>query len=169
MKTIDYLVENLQELPNLAKKTAPSVKASFKKLQKKKPKDLDNFVHELHDEYFDQVDCLSCGNCCRTLGPRLSDRDIERLAKHLRIKPSEFVEKYLRIDEDNDYVFKTMPCPFLADDNYCLVYEYRPKACREYPHTNRRKFVQILNLSLKNRETCPVVYKISNDIVEKYG
>lgn len=168
-KSISYLIEHIIELPKLAKKTEPKVNTVFKKLIKRKPKDLDEFVHELHEQYFNEVDCLNCGNCCRSLGPRLTDRDIDKLAKNQKQRPAVFTEKYLRIDEDNDFVFKSMPCPFLAEDNFCFVYENRPKACREYPHTNRKKIVQILNLTLKNRETCPVVYKIADDIVEHYG
>jgi Fe-S-cluster containining protein len=166
--SLKYLMEHIEDLPQTAKKSLQGIKPVLKRIKKKKPKDLDTFVHNLHEEYFQEVDCLSCGNCCKSLGPRITDRDIDRLVKHLRIKPSAFVEKYLRIDEDNDYVFKSMPCPFLDDDNYCMVYEYRPKACREYPHTNRPKFVQILDLSLKNCETCPVVCKILIDVQEKY-
>jgi len=167
--SLKYLIENIEKLPQIAKKSLPDIKSVFKKIKKKKPKDLDIFVHNLHDEYFEEVDCLSCGNCCRSLGPRITNRDIDRLAKHLRIKPSAFVEKYLQIDEDKDYVFKSMPCPFLDDDNYCLVYEHRPKACREYPHTDRPKFVQILDLSLKNCETCPIVLKVCENISRKYS
>jgi Fe-S-cluster containining protein len=165
---IQKLIEEINSLPNLAKKTEPAIKAVFNKLKSRKPKDLDNFVQGLHVDYFSEIDCLSCGNCCRSLGPRITESDIDRLAKAQKIKPSVFIEKYLLVDEDKDFVFKSMPCPFLAADNYCLVYENRPKACREYPHTDRRKFVQILDLSLKNRETCPVVYKISEDITQKY-
>ncbi len=91
------------------------------------------------------------------------DKDVERLAKHFKIKPSQFVEEYLYIDEESDYVFRKTPCPFLLSDNYCMVYESRPKACREYPHTDRKRFYQILNLTLKNTEVCPAVY----DVVER--
>ena len=108
----------------------------------------------------DDFDCLSCSNCCRTLGPRITDRDIEKIASALRIKPKDVVERYLRIDEDGDYVFKTMPCPFICDDNYCSIYNDRPKACREYPHTDRKKFYQIYNLTIKNSETCPAIQLI---------
>nr|MDK7631844.1 YkgJ family cysteine cluster protein [Globicatella sanguinis] len=82
-------------------------------------------------------------NCCKTTGPLFTQKDIERLAKVFRMKPSLFIEKYLRIDEDNDYVLQQLPCPFLDSENYCLVYEDRPKACKEYPHTDRKKFHQI--------------------------
>ena len=115
-----------------------------------------------HEEAFEKIDCLKCANCCRNYSPRFKTPDIKRISKHLKIKPSEFTGKYLRIDEDNDFVFKSMPCPFLALDNYCSIYEVRPKACKNYPHTDRRKFVQLLDITLKNTAVCPGVYEIVN-------
>lgn len=135
-------------------------KQFFKRLKKVKPKLLDKVIHPLHNEVFECVDCLQCANCCTTTGPLFTDKDISRIAKYLRIKPSEFVTQYLRIDEDRDYVLKTVPCAFLGDDNYCSIYDVRPKACREYPHTDRIKQYQLLKLTEKNVEVCPAVFNI---------
>lgn len=157
-----------QELAQRAQRTHAQVQQAFRRIQKKKPAELDTIVLSLHEQAFEQIDCLACANCCRTLGPRLSDKDIDKLARHLRLRPSEMVERHLRIDEDGDYVFRQMPCPFLAADNYCTVYADRPKACREYPHTDRRRFVQLLPLTLRNRATCPAVYQIAEQLVLHY-
>jgi Fe-S-cluster containining protein len=54
----------------------------------------------------------------------------------------------------------SVPCTFLGADNYCSIYEVRPKACREFPHTDRKKFQQISNLTLKNVAICPAAYAI---------
>lgn len=135
-------------------------KVLVKKLKKSKPKNLDTIVHGLHDEVFEKIDCLDCANCCKTTSPAIYERDIDRLAKHLKIKPSKLIEQYLQKDTDNDYVFKSAPCPFLDHENYCMVYESRPLACREYPHTNRKRFYQVLDLSLTNTEICPAVAEI---------
>jgi len=83
------------------------------------------------------------------------------MAKHLRIKPGYFIETYLRIDEDKDYVLKQAPCPFSGSDNYCSVYEARPNACREYPHTDRKRMEQILDLTYRNTLVCPAVLEIT--------
>lgn len=132
----------------------------FKRLKKIKPKVLDKLIHPLHEEVFECTNCLKCANCCTTTGPLFTDKDISRIAKHLRIKPFEFTQQYLRIDEDRDYVLKSVPCTFLGEDNYCSIYEVRPKACREYPHTDRKKQNQLLNLTEKNIEVCPAVFNI---------
>jgi Fe-S-cluster containining protein len=152
--------KSLEQLPSLAGNEAAENKAFFTKLSKKQIKQLDNEVHAIHDEVFDEIDCLDCANCCKSLGPRITDRDIERMGKALKMKSAAVVDQYLRIDEDGDFVFREMPCPFLAYDNYCLIYDNRPKACREYPHTDRKKFYQIRNLTLKNVATCPAVYEV---------
>ena len=162
MDKIEY--KNPEELKILTDKTRSETGAFLKKLKKKKPGNLDTIVLALHHEAFSGFDCLTCANCCKTIGPRLIDKDIERLAKHLKLKPSEFIEQYIAVDEDNDFVFRDRPCPFLLPDNYCMVYENRPKACREYPHTDRKRLYQILNLTHKNCETCPVVFSILEEI-----
>jgi uncharacterized protein len=129
-------------------------------LKKKDPRKVDDIFHATHDEVFETVDCLTCANCCKTTSPIFYENDIQRLAKAFRIKPGEFIEKYLRVDEDKDYVLKSSPCPFLDDENYCMVYEDRPKACREYPHTHRKKIVQIMELTQKNTLVCPAVFEM---------
>lgn len=132
----------------------------LKLLKRTEPKNLDDRFHTLHQEVFEQIDCLACANCCKTTSPIFISADIDRLAKTLRMKPSEFVATYLRVDDDKDYVLQTAPCPFLGADNKCLVYEDRPRACREYPHTDRKRMYQILDLTLKNTLVCPAVSRI---------
>lgn len=134
----------------------------YKRLQQKKPKNLDDEFHQLHDEVFETMDCLECANCCKTTSPIFKDRDIDRLAKAFKIKPAQFIALHLKVDEDGDYVLKSSPCPFLDEENYCTVYNDRPTACREYPHTNRKRMVQILNLTYANTMVCPAVLEITN-------
>lgn len=124
----------------------------------------DQIFHELHKKEFERIDCLECAKCCRDLGPLLTDRDIQKLSQFLKMKPSVFTEEYLRIDEDGDFVFKSMPCPFIGDDNYCSVYESRPSACRDYPHTDRKNMKGILDICIKNAAFCPAVENILAEI-----
>jgi len=166
MKKTEY--KTPEELKMLTGKTQAETRSFLKKLKKKPPRNLDEIVHGLHEEAFSEFNCLDCANCCKTIGPRLIDKDIERLARHLKMKPSVFMEQYILTDEDGDFVFREHPCPFLLPDHYCMVYENRPKACREYPHTDRKRFYQILTLSHKNCETCPVVFEIFEEMKKKF-
>ena len=150
----------IKKLPKQAKDKHKENKAFFAKLKKKPPKQLDYTMQELHAAEFEKTDCLECANCCKTTGPLFTTKDIERIAKHFRLKPQQFIEQYLRIDEDRDYVLQQVPCAFLGADNYCAIYDVRPKACREFPHTDRKKFQQISHLTLKNVAICPAAYNI---------
>lgn len=142
-------------------------KQFFKQLKRIPEKKLDQLFHEEHDQVFQSIDCLSCANCCKTTSPIFRDVDIRRLSKRLRVKPSEFVDTYLHLDKEDDYVLNVAPCPFLQDDNKCSVYEDRPLACREYPHTNRKKMHQILPLTLRNTLVCPAVGRMVENLKEK--
>ena len=142
-------------------------KKLFNQLRRQKPRQLDGLMHEAHDRAFSCIDCLECANCCTTTGPLLTDTDIKRVSKHLRMKDVDFVSQYVRVDEDGDQVFESMPCPFLGADNHCSIYEHRPKACRDYPHTDRVKQHQVLNLHMTNASTCPAVERILEEISEK--
>ena len=157
-----------ERLSDLAKNNKRENQKIIERLKARKPKDLDKVTNHLHREAFSHINCLDCANCCKTLGPRIVQKDIDRISKFLNLKPDELIAQYLRIDEDGDHVFKSMPCPFLADDNNCLVYEVRPKACADYPHTDRRKIHQILDLTLKNTHTCPAVFEIVENLKKHY-
>ena len=152
--------DRINNLPKIAKDKHKENKNFFSKLKKKPPKQLDYVMMELHEAEFNRTDCLTCANCCKTTGPLFTDRDIDRISKHLRLKPQHFISQYLRVDEDKDYVLKKVPCTFLGLDNHCSIYEVRPKACREFPHTNRKKFHQISNLTIKNVAICPAAFNI---------
>lgn len=115
---------------------------------------------ELHDQAFAKIDCLDCGNCCKNYSPRFKQPDIKRIAKALKMKEGEFTQQYLRLDEDNDYVVKQSPCPFLGADNYCSIYEDRPADCRRYPYTAEDVLLKRVSLTLKNATSCPAVFTV---------
>lgn len=137
-----------------------AMRATLKKLKQKPPRDLDEQFEKLHNQAFKKIDCLQCGNCCKTTSPMLFEKDIERLSARFKMKPGDFVTQYLTLDTDGLYCLQQTPCPFLGDDNACAVYDDRPKACREFPHTNHRKMHTHLALAHHNIEICPAVFAI---------
>lgn len=163
------MIIDLDEHKEKASNKAKENKSFLAKLKKKKPKDLDYQTLQFHHEAFEKIDCLECANCCKSISPIVIDRDLDRIAKHLKMKPGELIDQYFNLDSDGDYVFKETPCPFLMPDNYCMIYEVRPRACREYPHTDRKRFVQILNLTYKNTHICPAVYDVVDNLKKVYG
>jgi Fe-S-cluster containining protein len=142
-------------------------KALLDRIKNRPPNHLDSTVHDLHHKAFEKIDCLRCANCCKTTSPLITPTDIDRMAKRLRMKPSEFIETYLNIDEEGDYVFRSAPCPMLDSDNYCKIYNERPTACRTYPHTDRKKFYQLSKITYQNSFICPAVQDILNGLRQK--
>lgn len=127
-------------------------KGNFNRMLKVLPK--------FHEEAFAEIDCLKCANCCKNYSPRFKQPDIKRIAKVLKIKEGELVEKYLRLDEDSDYVVKHSPCPFLDSDNTCSIYEDRPSDCRRYPYSDEDVFLKRKELTLKNATFCPIALTV---------
>lgn len=151
---------DLQRFKQHAAQRAELNKKFLQALKKKDARRVDDAFHAAHDAVFEETDCLACANCCKTTSPIFYENDIDRIARALRMRPGDFIARYLRVDEDNDYVLQTPPCPFLGADNYCSIYDHRPKACREYPHTNRKKMVQIMELTYRNTLVCPAVLEM---------
>jgi len=120
----------------------------------------------LHEEAFSKINCLECAACCKNYSPRFKTPDIKRISKHLRLKESDFIEKYLHLDEDGDYVVKSKPCPFLGADNYCSIYEVRPSDCERFPYTDEDVFVKRTQITLKNAEFCPIAMHVLDRLIE---
>ena len=152
--------DKIEDIQKLSKINFKENTAFFKKLKKKLPKQFDYLMNDLHDDEFSKTDCLECANCCKTTSPIFTTKDILSISKHLKLKSDKFVSEYLTMDSDNDYVLKGSPCTFLNEDNSCFIYDFRHKACREYPHTNRKNFHKISHLTMKNIEICPAAFNI---------
>lgn len=139
------------------------IEAWIKQLRKRK--DADDLFQEAHYEVFAKTNCLSCANCCKTTGPLITETDIDRISAKLKLKALDFIKLYLIKDpDDGQWMMNTLPCPFLLPDNFCSIYEFRPKACREFPHTDRKRINQILKLTAKNAEICPAVDEIWTEV-----
>lgn len=149
--------ELIQDWKNNAANRKKEHKKLLNKLKKENKKEVDELAASLHKEVFEEIDCLNCANCCKTISPIVRDADIRRMARFLKIKETQLIEDYLLVDKE-DYSMNSSPCPFLSPDNYCSIYEARPKACRSYPHINHQPFTGINNLHARNASSCPAVF-----------
>lgn len=131
----------------------------FSFLEKNKHHISDDTVKHIHEAVFEKTDCLECGNCCKSAPPIIKNQDIKRIAKHLAIPPKTFKRKYVLEDIDGSLSFNYVPCHFLQEDNRCSIYEVRPEACRDYPHTDQH-FFKRKELHKENSIICPAVEKI---------
>ncbi len=123
----------------------------------------DRILRRIAEGIQDQFDCTVCANCCRTSTTEVTGRDIEHLARHLRISPEQFVAGYTAIDaEDGTRILKFTEgtgCVFL-EGNLCGVYEARPGTCQRYPHLVRGNgSIASRMWSFVDRASiCPIVY-----------
>lgn len=158
----------MQELPVNWEKISEEKQKVYKNyLQRANKNTVLKALPQLHDEAFEKIDCLKCANCCRNYSPRFKTPDIKRIAKHLKMKEGDFIETYLRLDADGDYVANRAPCPFLGEDNFCGIYEHRPSDCVRFPYTDEDVIIKRQSLTLKNSSFCPIVFYVLENLVAK--
>ena len=144
------------------------LREDFEKLKSVPSKKLDDFFEREHQSVFEKTNCLECANCCKSYSPIIEPNEISDLMKNMGVLPDVFWKEYVEMDQDGDFVFKSQPCPNLdLDTNYCKIYENRPRACREYPHTNHKKMNAHLDLLQINVEICPAASQIVQNILDK--
>ncbi len=146
--------------PNWQKESKEHQKSYKRLLEKGNKNKILRALPDLHEEAFGKINCLECANCCKNYSPRFKQPDIRRIAKTLKIKEGDLVSRYLRLDEDGDFVSRTAPCPFLADDNTCSIYDDRPSDCARYPYTDEDVMVKRVGLTLKNATVCPATFYV---------
>ena len=156
-------------LHNWSKKSAERQKHYSQLLKRADQQRVLKILPDLHEEAFAKIDCLKCGNCCKNYSPRFKTPDIKRISKHLKMRESVFIETYLRLDEDGDFVTKSAPCPFLGSDNFCGIYDVRPSDCARYPYTDEDVFLKRRQLTLKNSTVCPAAFYVLEKISELSG
>lgn len=120
----------------------------------------DQKVQNIHDQIFEEINCLECANCCKTTPALLTGPDIKRIAKFLKMPPKIFNRQYLLEDVNGEMSFRKVPCVFLEKDNWCSIYEVRPESCQDYPHTGSGSFRKRAGLHKENLKVCPAAFEI---------
>lgn len=123
-------------------------------------------LQDIHEEATAKIDCLACARCCKSYSPRFKTPDIKRISRHLGLRESVFIDTYLRVDEEGDFVVKSAPCPFLGADNFCSIYDVRPSDCARFPYTDEDVLLKRKQLTLKNVEFCAITYLVLEKLVE---
>jgi Fe-S-cluster containining protein len=156
-------VEDL--LNNWEKKSAEHQKNYQHYLKKANKNKLLKALPDLHEEAFEKINCLDCANCCKNYSPRFKMPDIKRISKVLGMKETAFIEQYLQMDNEGDYVVKSTPCPFLGADNFCSIYDHRPSDCSRFPYTDEDVLLKRPQITLKNSSFCPAVYYVLENLM----
>ena len=133
----------------------------------------DRILRRIAVDVEEQIDCTQCANCCRVASAKVAERDVERLAKYLRIKPARVMADYVVESEEEGLVLrrdKKTGCVFLSG-NECTVYDARPESRQRFPHVVRG------NGSLASRMWefvdracyCPIVYNSLEAFKDELG
>ncbi|MBK6936094.1 MAG: YkgJ family cysteine cluster protein [Chitinophagaceae bacterium] len=91
-----------------------------------------------------------------------TNKDIKRIAAHLKMTPNDFRTKWLKQERggDRDWMNKTEPCQFLdPKTHFCSIYEVRPADCAGFPHLSK-KFKDFGHIHKQNVEYCPATYRL---------
>ena len=148
------------KLDNWEKRSKEHEKQYKQLLQRADKNKVLKLLPDFHEEAFTKINCLHCANCCKGYSPRFKTPDIKRISKYVGMKEGDFIEKYLDLDKEGDYVTKTSPCPFLDADNYCGIYDHRPSDCARFPYTDEDVILKRPLITLKNSTFCPAVYYV---------
>ena len=78
-----------------ARKRKP-LTAFLLKLDKIVPEDMPKVVAKVDATVWKDVNCMECANCCKTMTPTFTKKDIKRISGHLGMQPKEFIDKWLK-------------------------------------------------------------------------
>jgi len=129
-------------------------------------------LKHIAEEVAEATDCLACANCCRVATARVTERDIERLAKFLGMPRAELLRDYTSESEEEGRILRRSEagCVFL-NGNECTVYEGRPDSCRDFPHLTHGPGSFLSRMwQMPDRATyCPIVYNSLEAFKEETG
>jgi Fe-S-cluster containining protein len=154
-------------LHNWSKKSTEHHKQYKQFLAKASKNDVLKVLDEIHEEAVLKINCLDCAACCKNYSPRFKTPDIKRISRYVSLKEGVFIEKYLTLDQEGDYVLQSKPCPFLSQDNSCSIYDVRPSDCARFPYTDEDVILKRPSLTLKNATFCPIVYYVLENLLVK--
>ena len=153
---------NLRSFKLQFKRYKKSFRTFLTKLENNPPKGLHAKLVAADKEVWKEIDCLSCGNCCKKMTPTFSTTDLKRISSHFEMTVEEFKNKWLKFDKkDKDWQNKKQPCQFLnLKDNKCSIYAIRPSDCAGFPHITKKKPLDYLHIHKQNIEYCPATFKM---------
>lgn len=139
------------------------------RLEKNPPAQLDKMTAAVEKEVWQEIDCLTCANCCKTMTPTYTPKDIKRISAHFNMTAQEFKDKWLKKERSTgDWMNKSTPCQFLdLKTNMCNIYSIRPADCAGFPHLPKRKMVDYMHIHKQNVEYCPATYRMVEKMKEK--
>jgi Fe-S-cluster containining protein len=152
---------NLRSFRNLVFQNKKRLRTFLARLEKKPSGPVRLITLEANELAWSKTDCMDCANCCKTMSPTYTQKDIARISKFLGMTRKAFVEKWLYKDRVGDWINKKQPCQFLdLKTHMCNVYEVRPGDCAGFPYHGTKKIKDYGHVFKQNVEFCPATYRL---------
>ena len=152
---------NLRSFRNLVSRNKKRLRGFLSRMEKKAPGNLRMITLEANELAWAKTDCRDCANCCKTMSPTYSQRDITRISKYLGMTRKAFTDKWLYKDRTGDWINKKQPCQFLdLKTNLCGIYEVRPRDCAGFPYHGTKKIIEYGHMFRQNVEFCPATNRL---------
>lgn len=152
---------NIKTFRNLVSRNKKRLRSFLTRVEKQAPRNLHVVTLEANELSWAKTDCVDCANCCKTMSPTYTQRDIRRISKFKGMTVRAFKEKWLFKDKVGDWLNKSQPCQFLdLRTNLCGIYEVRPGDCAGFPHHGKKKIIDYGHVYKQNVEFCPATYRL---------
>jgi uncharacterized protein len=152
---------NFRTFRNLVSRNKKKFRNFLTRMEKKPIGQVRLIKLEANELAWAKTDCLDCANCCKTMSPTYTKKDITRISKFLGMTSSSFKEKWLYKDRTGDWLNKKQPCQFLdLSTNMCNIYEVRPGDCAGFPHHGTKSIRDYGHVFKQNVEFCPATYRL---------
>ena len=117
----------------------------------------------LSEQITPQIDCTSCGNCCKSLMVNIDEAEASNLANQLGKTREAFDEAYISKGESGRMVINAIPCHFLVG-NSCSVYEHRFAGCKEFPAFHIPQLKKRIFTTYMHYERCPIIFNVVENL-----
>ncbi len=156
------------------KRKLPANRKTFRSFltrsEKTPPRGIDKLTTLVEPEVWQEVECLTCANCCKKMTPTFTEQDLKRISAHFKVTPDEFKAQWLEKDKNKDWVNVKQPCQFLnLEDNKCSIYAIRPEDCAGFPHLAKKRWVEYAHVHKQNIDYCPATFKMVEKIMQRVG
>lgn len=152
---------NLRSFRNLVSRNKKRLRSFLFRMERNAPRNLHLVTLEASELAWAKTDCMDCANCCKTMSPTYSQRDISRISKYLGMTSKAFTDKWLYKDQEGDWINKKQPCQFLDQKtNLCGIYDVRPRDCAGFPYHSTKKIKDYGHMYRQNVEFCPATNRL---------
>lgn len=121
--------------------------------------DVDGWFATLNTAVSAQIDCTSCGNCCKTLMINVDEKEAVALHQHLNMSRTDFEDTYIEKSLSGKMLINAIPCHFL-EHSKCNVYEHRFAGCKEFPGLQLPQVKARLFTIFMHYHRCPIIYSV---------